>query len=126
METGYIITEVRSRGEALPIVGATVTVSGYENGVFKVLNVQLTDNSGSTLPFEIETPPKSESLVPDSPELPFAIINIEIDKSGFLTQIFAEVPIFSGITTIQPVQLIPLIPDVYRNVNVPPETEVSI
>ena len=126
METGYIITEVRSRGEALPIVGATVTVSGYENGVFKVLNVQLTDSSGSTLPFEIETPPKSESLVPGSPEPPFAIINIEIDKSGFLTQIFAEVPIFSGITTIQPVQLIPLIPDVYRNVNAPSETEESL
>ena len=122
METGYIITEVRSRGEALPIVGATVTVSGYQNGEFKVLNVQLTDNSGSTLPFEIETPPKSESLVPDSPEPPFSIINIEIDKSGFLTQIFAEVPIFSGITTIQPVQLIPLIPDVYRNV---PDTSVE-
>jgi hypothetical protein len=117
LETGYIITEVRSRGEALPIVGATVTVSGYEAGEFKVLNVQLTDNSGSTLPFGIETPPRSESLVPDSPEPPFAIINIEIDKSGFLTQIFAEVPIFSGITTIQPVQLIPLIPDVHRNVD---------
>ena len=117
MEKGYIITEVRSRGEALPIVGAVVTVSGYENGAFKVLNVQLTDSSGSTEPFEIETPPKSESLVPDSPEPPFAIINIEIDKEGFLTQIFAEVPVFSGITTIQPVQLIPLISGAVRNVS---------
>ena len=117
MEKGYIITEVRSRGEALPIVGAVVTVSGYENGTFKVLNVQLTDSSGSTAPFEIETPPKSESLVPDSPEPPFAIINIEIDKEGFLTQIFAQVPVFPGITTIQPVQLIPLIAGAVRNVS---------
>ncbi len=117
MEKGYIITEVRSRGEALPIVGATVTVSGYENGSFKVLNVQLTDSSGSTVPFEIETPPRSDSLTPDSPEPPFAIINIEIDKEGFLTQIFAEVPVFSGITTIQPVQLIPLLPSAYRNIS---------
>lgn len=117
MEKGYIITEVRSRGEALPIIGATVTVSGYENGTLKVLNVQLTDSSGSTIPFEIETPPKSESLIPDSPEPPFAVISIEIDKEGFLTQIFAEVPIFSGITTIQPVQLIPLIPNIVRNLS---------
>lgn len=115
MEQGYIITEVRSRGEALPVVGATVTVSGYQDGELRVLNVQLTDISGSTLPFEIETPPKSDSLTPTPSELPFSVISIEIDKSGFLTQIFAEVPIFSGITTIQPVQLIPLIPDTYRN-----------
>ncbi len=118
MEKGYIITEVRSRGEALPIVGAIVTVSGYENGTFKVLNVQVTDSSGSTEPFEIETPPKSDSLVPDPPEPPFAVINIEIGKEGFLTQIFAEVPVFSGITTIQPVQLIPLIATVPRNTSV--------
>lgn len=115
MEQGYIITEVRSRGEALPVVGATVTISGYQDGELRVLNVQLTDISGSTLPFEIETPPKSDSLTPTPSELPFSVINIEIDKSGFLTQIFAEVPIFSGITTIQPVQLIPLIPDTHRN-----------
>ena len=117
MEKGYIITEVRSRGEALPITGATVTVSGYEGGILKVLNVQLTDSSGSTEPFEIETPPLSDSLVPDPPEQPFALISIEIDKEGFLTQIFAEVPVFSGITTIQPVNLIPLIPVVHRNVS---------
>ncbi len=115
METGYIITEVRSRGEALPISDATVIVSGEENGEMKVLNVQNTDSSGSTLPFGIETPPKEESLIPDSPQKPFATVNIEIDKRGFLTQIFAEVPIFSGITTIQSVHLIPLTPDIYRN-----------
>ncbi|MBQ8742509.1 MAG: hypothetical protein IJZ03_04000 [Clostridia bacterium] len=115
MEKGYIITEVRSRGEALPIVGATVTISAYEKGELQVVNVQKTDISGSTLPFEIDTPPKADSLTPNPSELPFSTVSIEIDKSGFLTQIFAEVPIFSGITTIQPVQLIPLNPDAYRN-----------
>lgn len=121
MEKGYIVTEVRSRGEALPIAGATVTVSGYENGVFRVLGVQLTDSSGSTTPIEVDTPDREESLFPDPPEQPFSTISIEIDKQGFLTQIFAEVPIFAGITTIQPVQLIPYVGNAPTNISVSDE-----
>lgn len=117
MEKGYIITEVRSRGEALPIAGATVTVSGYEGGVFRVLGVQITDSSGSTSPIGVDTPDREESLFPNPQNQPFSTISIEIDKQGFLTQIFAEVPIFAGITTIQPVQLIPYI-GIPKNVSV--------
>ncbi|MBE6619287.1 MAG: hypothetical protein E7626_05865 [Ruminococcaceae bacterium] len=124
MEKGYVITEVRSRGEALPIAGATVTVSGYEGGVFRVLGVQITDSSGSTLPLEVDTPDRSETLFPNPPEQPFATISIEIDKQGFLTQIFAEVPVFAGITTIQPVQLIPYVGNAPTNVSAP-DTEIG-
>ena len=123
MEKGYVVTEVRTRGEALPIAGATVTVSGYENGAFRVIGVRLTDSSGSTSPIEVDTPDREESLFPFQPEQPFETISIEIDKQGFLTQIFAEVPIFAGITTIQPVQLIPYVGNAPSNVSAPDTEE---
>ena len=48
MEKGYIITEVRSRGEALPIAGATVTGSGDIEcgGNIAMLELNITGSGG--------------------------------------------------------------------------------
>ena len=106
--SGRLVVRVSAASGAVPVPNATVIVRSSENGIpVRVLGVLRTDESGITFPLAIATPPLSESLTPGSNH-PFSEISAEITADGYYTSVNINIPIYPGITSIQPVNLIPL------------------
>lgn len=105
---GWLVVRVSAASGAVPIPNATVIVRSAENGIpVQVLGVLRTDESGLTSPLSIATPSLSESLAPGG-KRPFSEISAEITADGYYTSVNINIPIYPGITSIQPVTLIPL------------------
>ena len=111
---GRLVIRVSAASGAVPISGATVIIrSSEKDPPITVLGTTVTDASGLTEPILVLTPPLSESLAPGGRQ-PFAEISTEVSASGYFTASNLNIPIYPGITSIQPVTLIPL-PDSERN-----------
>ena len=104
-ESGYIVVAVKTAGGALPVENAVVTVKD-ESG--NILYVEFTDRSGRTPKLRVAAPPKANSSAPGASEPPFFNYNIDTDKEGFTSVRNVNVPIYPGITSIQPIELLPL------------------
>lgn len=105
---GTLVVQVSAASGTVPITGASVVVRGAdENGEIRTLGVFLTDESGITAPFSIQTPSVSESLSPNG-RRPFSEITAEVLADGYYPSVNINIPIYPGITSIQPVNLIPL------------------
>lgn len=105
---GRLVVRVSAASGAVPISGATVIIRSSANDLpIQTLVTLTTDESGLTDPVLILTPPRSESLSPGG-KRPFAEISTEVSASGYYTSSNLNIPIYPGITSIQPVTLIPL------------------
>ena len=70
--------------------------------------MRLTDRSGRIAPVPIVVPDRSESLSPNPPERPYAVVNL-IARLKDYEQIFVDdVQIFADVTTEQELPMIPL------------------
>ena len=97
-ELVVIVTTIRS---LYPIKNAEVTIF---KGDFKnkdIIDSSLTDQSGRTKTFILDTPKKSISLDSQSTELPYELYGIEIKAEGYVDTIYLNVPVFSDTTSIQ-------------------------
>ncbi len=101
---GRLTVTVRSARGALPVEGALVTITSEG----AVIGVSTSDESGNTDTLVIPTPPKSASLSPGYVGLPYSTVFIEVDKDGYYSGQYIEVPIFPDVLTVQPVNLLPL------------------
>lgn len=104
-EQGYLIVNVTTALGAIPIEGAAVTVTSPDGGDI-ILSVQ-TDSSGKTPKMALDAPARVLSEQPGNVK-PFATYTITSEKEGYYTVTNLGVPIFSGITSIQPVAMMPL------------------
>ncbi len=101
--TGFLRVAVSTADGALPVGEARVRVTG-EGGAEWVL---WTDESGLTELLSLPAPPvvsSQSALAAD----PFATYRVEVEKEGFYKHTTLRVPIFSGITARQGVNLIGL------------------
>ena len=110
---GKLVFRVATAGGAIPLENAQVQVSyhtdtaGESRG--RLITVMLTDRDGKTPPLSLPAPSRSESASPSTDGvLPFALYDAEIFLDGFYRQEYTRIPIFDGITSIQPASLIPL------------------
>ena len=87
---------------ALPLENAIVSVSTVpdETGMRTLLYSVTTDSGGMTPSMVLTTPPRSNSLNPDSGP-PFAVYTVEISAA-------LHIAMFSGVPTMLPVALTPL------------------
>ena len=105
---GQLVVQVSAASGAVPIKGASVIVrAANEDGTSMILSVLQTDESGITQPISVETPPLSESLTPGGKK-PYSEIMTEVFADGYYASVNLNIPIYPGITSIQPVSLIPL------------------
>lgn len=104
---GYIETEVKTGGGAVPVENAVVLITKKENGKNYLLKMLITDDSGTTETVALPAPNASFSETPDPSEKPFAYYYISAYADGFYAENDMEVPVFSGVKSIQPVMLIP-------------------
>ena len=109
---GYLIVRVSTALGAIPLPSATViirknlgeTMSDERGAVVQTL---ITDRDGKTEKIALDTPPRSQSTSPGG-AFPYATYNIEVEALGFSRAFFNNVPIYDGITSIQPAILVPL------------------
>lgn len=106
--TGYLVVNVFTARGALPIENAVVLVkSNEEFGVNGIIQSLRTDKSGATPKIALPAPSASESMTPGYPT-PYSTYNIEVYKDGYSPFESANVPVFENVTSIQPVELVPV------------------
>ncbi|MBQ2841675.1 MAG: hypothetical protein IJE72_01410 [Clostridia bacterium] len=69
----------------------------------------LTDINGSTESIRLPAPPKSLSQSPQTgsnPRLPYAVYSVYVEHPDYVRSVFTNVPVFSGIESIQPVRML--------------------
>ena len=69
----------------------------------------LTDINGSTESIRLPAPPRSISQSPQNgsnPKLPYAVYSVYVEHPDFVRSVFTNVPVFSGIESIQPVRML--------------------
>lgn len=93
-----IITSIRS---LYPVPNAKVTVFTGNMDNMQVVDTAYADESGKTKEFELQAPPKSLSLNSDNQTRPYALYNMMVEADGYLTNIHLNIPVFSGITSVQ-------------------------
>ena len=100
---GWIQVTARTAGNALPLEGVSVLILKKTGMDSELLMTLVTDSSGSTPKVRLPAPP-----VGDIPSQPYSTYEIRAFLPGYSRMESASVPVFSGITSIQPFELIPL------------------
>ncbi len=108
---GYLIVHATTARGAIPLEGVQITVRSYEPEFNvnrgEVLQTLITGRDGNTERISLPAPPAPESQVSGNRQ-PFAIYNLEARREGYRGQNYFALPIFEGITAVQPVDMIPL------------------
>ena len=128
---GKLIFRVTTASGAIPLEGAKVIVrerrgeGDPQRG--NAVSVQYSDRRGKTTAIDLPTVAKALSMSPspNGTPPPFACYDAEITLEGFFAMNFVCIPIFDGITSIQPADLIPL-PENGRQDGVTPDGTMII
>jgi hypothetical protein len=109
---GYLLIRVSTALGAIPVAGATVIirndlpdVEGGDRG--SIIQVVTTNRDGNTPKTALPAPARTNSTSPGN-GLPYATYNIDVSADGFYRQYYNKVPVYDGITSIQPAMLIPI------------------
>lgn len=98
---GTLIVSVSEADAAIPIKDAAVAVRFVGEDKTSIFSVLVTDESGRTAPIRVPTPSPELSLSPSPEERPYARVNVEVSAFGYFTTVNMNVPVFSGITSVQ-------------------------
>ena len=104
---GYLIVNVSTARGVIPLKDASVTVTYNEPEGTSVFSVMTTDMSGKTEKLELPAPSSALSESPGNIK-PYATYTVTVEKDGYYPVTNAGVPIFAGVTSIQPVEMLPL------------------
>ena len=112
-EIGFLTVSVKTANGALPVKDALVNIYENledENGTNSngyLLYTMKTNALGQTERLALPTKSKALSTVPGNSR-PFMSYNIFVSREGFFDSEVINAPVFQGITSIQPISLIPL------------------
>lgn len=109
--TGYLILHVTTARGAIPLEGARALIRTYlpttSPDRADVIATLISGRDGNTPRLSLPAPPRANSQRPGN-QPPYASYLAEIRLEGFFDQSYAGIPIFDGVTAIQPVEMIPL------------------
>ena len=107
--TGYLVVRAFTARNALPIEGATVTVMRHKAGSTsgEVLKITRTGPDGNTPVMELPTVKAELSEVPGNP-CPYSTYDVQIDYPGNFSILNVGVPVYDGIKSLQPAEMVPL------------------
>ncbi len=107
--TGGMQVNVTTLGRLYPVKGAIITVFTGEVGNATVVETGITDESGKSGVFNLKTPPKADSQQAENGGvIPYANYNVSVKSDGYVEQIAMNVPVFSGVVSVQGVDLLPV------------------
>jgi len=103
---GTLIFQVTGGQGAFPVAGATIVLTKELNDQQSLSFTITTDESGKTAPLSLPAPDKELSQRPGNGTV-FATYQATVSAPNYVTTEIRDLPVFDGITTIQPVSLSP-------------------
>jgi len=103
---GRLIVRTVTAGGALPLEGVQVTVLGGDPQNQNISLGLLTDQSGNTEAIDLPAPSAALSRSPGN-LAPFATYHLIAEKEGYYLHEALQLPVFSGITSVQTLEMIP-------------------
>ena len=104
---GYLKVRATTARQAVPVEGIYVTVSRATAEGEVLIDADYTGRDGSTRVFALPTVDGALSLFPGDP-VPYVFYNVHVRAPGYFQVANKNIPIYDGVTAIQPVELIPL------------------
>ena len=119
---GFLIVQTRMGNSAFPVEGVRVTVSTQSEARTRPIRVLTTDSDGQTDRVFLPAPSARYSLFPGGDGQPvYYNYQILVEKPGFQTKHFLNVPIFEGQTSLQIVRMLPI----PQNTEIPDDTVLT-
>lgn len=103
---GTLLFQVTGGQGAFPVPGATILLTKQLNDQQSLSVTVITNESGKTLPISLPAPSRELSQKPGN-GIVYAAYQAKISAPGYVTTEISGLPVFDGITTIQPVVLSP-------------------
>lgn len=105
--TGGLQVNVTTLNALYPVKNALVTVFTGSTTNMTVVETSITDQSGQSGVFNLKTPPTADSQQAENGDvLPYANYNVSVRSDGYVEQIAMNVPVFSGVVSVQGIDLI--------------------
>ena len=114
-DVGYLTVRVSTAGGAIPLENAAVNVRGGDVNDSDVIFALTTNSDGLTPTVSLPTPPRSTSEAPQDSVPAYAVYNVDVFANGYAPAFFHNVPVFSGINSVQPAVLLPEIENGIHN-----------
>ena len=95
-------------GNALPLENSVVRIRGVSEENSDIVYSLITDRDGLTKMLILPAPSAELSQSPGAALTPYALYDIEITAPGYYTKRIFNTAVFSGIESIQNVNMIPL------------------
>lgn len=105
---GWISVDVRTGENASPVKGASVIVTSMADGNLIFKATRTTDESGQIKKIALPAPSANLSMDSENIIKPYSIYDINVYADGFFRERSIDVPVFSGITSIQQFNMIPI------------------
>lgn len=105
--SGTLRIRAYTAGGGLPVKNAIVRITGAGEDNGSVSYSLVTDRDGLTETVTLPAPSVNYSLSPDPAELPYSLYNVEITAPGYLTKRINGLTVFSGIDSVQLINMIP-------------------
>lgn len=106
-EQGGLLVNVTTLRGTFPVNGAAVTVFAGEYDTTTPIAKVFTDESGRTEKIMLDTKNKIFSETAGN-GIPYTTYNIYTTADGYSGQFNMDIPIFSGVTSLQSVDLVPI------------------
>ncbi len=107
---GWLKVITRTADNAYPIEGVSVLILRQNGMETNLIYSLVTDQSGETQKVQLPAPPISSERMQ-----PFSTYQVQVFSPGYRRLESENVPVFSGITTLQPFAMIPLPANVSDN-----------
>ena len=106
-ETGTLQVKTFASDRAYAVPSARIMVFLPLDSGNVTLYDGITDISGSSERIILPAPPRSLSSSPDNGRaLPYSVYTVYVEHPSFVRALFNNVPVFSGIESVQPVQML--------------------
>lgn len=107
---GTLVFQVTGEGGAFPVEGASISLRKPLDDRISFSVELVTDESGKTVPISLPAPGRNVSQSPNnSLGAAFSTYDATISAPNLSPARIVGLPIFDGVTTLQPVQLSPVI-----------------
>ncbi len=104
---GFLNVNVTSGTGSYPMPGADVIISSETAAGNTVLYRFKTDQSGQIPGAPLDTAGVSGSLSPSPDSPPYSLYTVTVSKEGYYPRVSLNIRIFEGVTTVQPINMIP-------------------
>ncbi len=105
-DSGGLMVNVTTLRGLYPVDGALVTVFTGERNNMQIIEIDTTDQSGKSKTFVLSAPPRAESQQQSNNKKPYSSYNVSVRSDGFIEQIAMNIPIFSGVVSMQNIDLV--------------------